>query len=147
MNFFEILEINVICSYYKWQEGHNILEQFGMGLSWLRKWFLSSRLNSNLFLINLMLSAGKSSHILGKAVRGNFESALFLAKGMYKLSSFLSSISAWPCLLKRYNLSGGGPHLRKPVSSIQHMRMWWGGPCPPQSVVTKNVMTNFSTAV
>ena len=77
-------------STFRWQSGHKSLPQLTFALSSFKKYFLRILLNSSLFLINFMLSSGKSAQSWGKVVKGCFEVCTFLANGICnKLTTYL----------------------------------------------------------
>ncbi len=81
------------------QDGQNSLLQLGVSLIRVIKCFFSSKLNSSLFLINLICSEGKSAHNLGKENKGILEMVTLRLKGMAMSSSSRSSTWSWPSLL------------------------------------------------
>ena len=67
---------------FKWQEGHRRRSQITTADNSLKKCFLSSNLNSNLFLRILIFSLLNSIHVFGKFTRGCLDEVESLVNGI-----------------------------------------------------------------
>jgi len=99
MFFSKYFKLNIQLRRGTVQDGQNSLLQLGVSLKRVIKCFFSSKLNSSLFLINLICSEGKSAHNLGKENKGILEMVTLRLKGMAMSSSLRSSTWSWPSLL------------------------------------------------
>ena len=67
---------------FKWQEGHRRRSQITTADNSLKKCFLSSNLNSNLFLRILIFSLLNSIHVFGRFTRGCLDKVESLVNGI-----------------------------------------------------------------